>query len=259
MTHSVEAGESSRGDGTARRGRGVLLFLRDIVVIFLVALLISFLVKTFLIRPFWIPSESMNDTLQVDDRIIVSLLTPTLIPVEHGDVVVFEDPGGWLPEQQHQAETGVAGALDWFLTFVGLAPEDQHGYLIKRVIGLPGDTVQCCNDFGQLLVNGVPIDEPYLHLDQEGQPASSTTFDVTVPEGHLWVMGDNRNHSGDSRAHMDAPGGGFVPMQSVVGRAIVISWPVERWTWLDDYPQSFVGVEAQGAPAPQLLPQAMAH
>ena len=100
MTDTVEAGRAGRGDGGSRGGRGVLLFLRDIVVIFLIALLISFLVKTFLIRPFWIPSESMNDTLQVDDRIIVSLLTPTLVPVEHGDVVVFEDPGGWLPEQR---------------------------------------------------------------------------------------------------------------------------------------------------------------
>ena len=259
MTDTVEAGADGRGDGRTRRGRGVLLFLRDIVVIFLIALLISFLVKTFLIRPFWIPSESMNDTLQVDDRIIVSLLTPTVIPVAHGDVVVFEDPGGWLPEQEHEPETGLAGAVDWFLTFVGLAPEDDHGYLIKRVIGLPGDTIRCCNDFGQLLVNDVPLDEPYLHLDQPGQPASSMAFDVTVPEGHLWVMGDNRNHSGDSRAHMDAPGGGFVPMQAVVGRAILISWPVDRWTWLDSYEQTFVGVESQGAATEVILPQAVAH
>lgn len=259
MTDTVEAGAHGRGDGGARRGRGVLLFLRDIVVIFLIALLISFLVKTFLIRPFWIPSESMNDTLQVDDRIIVSLLTPTLVPVEHGDVVVFEDPGGWLPEPQPETETGLAGAIDWFLTFVGLAPEDDHGYLIKRVIGLPGDTVRCCNDFGQLLVNGVPLDEPYLHLDQAEQPASSVAFDVTVPEGHLWVMGDNRNHSGDSRAHMDSPTHGFVPMSTVVGRAILVSWPVERWTWLDSYDQTFVGVESQGAETEAVLPRAVAH
>lgn len=257
MTDTVEAGDEGRGGKS--RGRGLLLFLRDIVVIFLVALLISFLIKTFLIRPFWIPSESMNETLQVDDRIIVSLLTPTLIPVERGDVVVFEDPGGWLPDELHEPETGIAGAVDWFLTFVGLAPEDEHGYLIKRVIGLPGDTVQCCNDFGQLLVNGVPIDEPYLHLDAPGQPASAEPFDVTVPEGHLWVMGDNRNHSGDSRAHMDGPGGGFVPMEAVVGRAIVISWPVDRWTWLDDYEQTFVGVESQGTATEVILPQVQAH
>lgn len=253
MTETVEA-----GGGRSRSGRGVVLFLRDIVVIFLVALLISFLVKTFLIRPFWIPSASMNDTLQIDDRIIVSLLTPAIIPVERGDVIVFEDPGGWLPqpEQQHE-EGGILGAVDAFLTFVGLAPEDDHGYLIKRVVGLPGDTVECCNDFGQLVVNGVPIDEPYLRLDQPGQPASSMAFDVTVPEGHLWVLGDNRNHSGDSRANMDSPGEGFVPLQSVVGRAIVVSWPMERWAWLDNYDQSFVGIESQGAPTEVRLPIAV--
>ncbi|WAC65625.1 signal peptidase I [Agrococcus sp. SL85] len=245
----VETGGAARPGG-----RGVLLFARDIVVIFLVALLISFLVKTFLIRPFWIPSESMNDTLQVDDRIIVSLLTPDLIPIEHGDIVVFEDPGGWLPEPQPQEETGLLGAVDWFLTFVGLAPEDDHGYLIKRVIGLPGDRVQCCNDYGQLMIDGQPIDEPYLRLDAPGEPASSLSFDVTVPEGHLWVMGDNRDHSGDSRAHMDAPGGGFVPIQTVVGRAVLVSWPLERWAWLDSYDESFVGLEPQGAGAWQVLP-----
>lgn len=256
MTERLEADEAGRGTRGGRRGRGLLLFLRDIVVIFLIALLISFLVKTFLIRPFWIPSESMNDTLQVDDRIIVSLLTPRLVPIDHGDVLVFEDPGGWLPEPETEPETGIGGVIDGFLTFVGLAPEDDHGYLIKRVIGLPGDTVRCCNDFGQLLINGVPIDEPYLHLDQDGQPASSTAFEVTVPEGHLWMMGDNRNHSGDSRAHMDSPTGGFVPISSVVGRAIVISWPLERWTWLDNYDQTFAGVEPQASLAETALPQA---
>jgi signal peptidase I len=251
MTDTVETGAVGR---ERSNGRGFLLFLRDLVVIFLIALLISFLVKTFLIRPFWIPSESMNQTLQVDDRIIVSLLTPAVVAVDRGDVVVFEDPGGWLPAPPAQQETGLLGAVDWFLTFVGLAPEDEHGYLIKRVIGLPGDHVQCCNDFGQLTVNDVPIDEPYLNLDAPGQPASSVPFDVTVPEGHLWVMGDNRNHSGDSRAHMDAPGGGFVPIASVVGRAVLISWPLERWTLLDSYQSSFIGVEPQSAPGERSLP-----
>lgn len=253
MTVTAEIGRADRGTGGS--GRGFLLFLRDLAIIFLIALLISFLVKTFLIRPFWIPSESMNDTLQVDDRIIVSLLTPTVFAIERGEVVVFEDPGGWLAEPAPaEDETGLAAAVDWFLTFVGLAPEDDHGYLIKRVIGLPGDRVQCCNDFGQLLVNGVPIDEPYLNSDVAGQPASSTPFDVTVPEGHVWVLGDNRDHSGDSRAHMDAPGGGFVPIASVVGRAVLISWPVERWTWIESYGSSFVGVEPQSASVSRGLP-----
>lgn len=228
-----------------RRGTrsSILLFLRDLVVIFAVALLVSFLVKTFLIRPFYIPSESMSDTLEVDDRVIVSLLTPTLIPLERGDVVVFEDPGGWLPEPTVEQPSGFAGAIDAFLTFVGLAPEDDHGYLIKRVIGLPGDHIVCCNDFGQLVINDVPIEEPYLTLDDEGMPASGQDFDVTVPEGHLWVMGDNRYHSADSRAHLEDPGGGFVPIDDVVGRAIVISWPFDRWVWLDNHDEVFAGLD----------------
>lgn len=236
MTDAVE-----RETGT--RGKGLLLFLRDLVVIFVIALLVSFLVKTFLIRPFYIPSASMSDTLEIDDRVIVSLLTPGMFELERGDVVVFEDPGGWLPAPTIEQPSGVAGVIDDVLTFIGLAPEDDHGYLIKRVIGLPGDHVVCCTDFGQLLVNDVPIDEPYLTLDDEGMPASGQEFDVTVPEGSLWVMGDNRYHSADSRAHLDDPGGGFVPIDDVVGRAIVISWPVERWVWLDDYDEVFAGVD----------------
>lgn len=227
--------------------RTVVLFLRDLAVIFLAALVISFLVKTFLVRPFYIPSPSMADTLEVDDRVIVSLLTPDLIQLERGDVVVFEDPDGWLPAPQADQPEGVTGAVDWFLTFVGLAPDDSHGYLIKRVIGLPGDHVVCCNDFGQITINGVPIDESaYVRLEEEGLPASGTDFDVTVPEGHLWVMGDNRYHSADSRAHMDDPTGGFVPVSDVVGRAIVVSWPVGRWQWIDDHDEVFSGVGTGG-------------
>ncbi len=231
-----------------RRGsRTIVLFLRDLAVIFLAALLISFLVKTFLVRPFYIPSPSMATTLEVDDRVIVSLLTPDLVQLERGDVVVFEDPDAWLPDPQVDQPEGVPGAVDWFLTFVGLAPDDSHGYLIKRVIGLPGDHVVCCNDFGQITINGVPIDETdYITLDQEGLPASGTDFDVVVPEGHLWVLGDNRYHSADSRAHIDEPTGGFVPISDVVGRAIVVSWPVGRWQWIDDHDEVFSGVGSGG-------------
>lgn len=236
---------ATKADG--RGSRTFLLFLRDLAVIFLAALVISFLVKTFLVRPFYIPSPSMSDTLEVDDRVIVSLLTPQLVQLERGDVVVFEDPDAWLPDPEVAQPEGVAGSVDWFLTFVGLAPDDSHGYLIKRVIGLPGDHVVCCNDFGQITINGVPIDESdYITLDQEGLPASGTDFDVTVPEGHLWVLGDNRYHSADSRAHMEQPSGGFVPVSDVVGRAIVVSWPVARWQWIDDHDDVFTGVGSGG-------------
>lgn len=226
------------GSVNESKRRSALVFLRDLAVIFVVALFVSFLVKSFLIRPFYIPSESMSDTLEVDDRVIVSLLTPRLVALERGDIVVFEDPGGWLPMPPTPAETGVAGVFDDFLTFVGLAPEDDHGYLIKRVIGLPGDHITCCNDFGQLMINDVPVDEPYITVE-EGLPASGQDFDVTVPAGHLWVMGDNRYQSADSRSHLGDPNGGFVPIEDVVGRAVVVSWPMNRWQWLDAYPAVF--------------------
>lgn len=236
---------ATKADG--RGSRTIVLFLRDLAVIFLAALVISFLVKTFLVRPFYIPSPSMSDTLEVDDRVIVSLLTPDLMPVERGDVVVFEDPDAWLPEPQVEQPGGVAGAVDWFLTFVGLAPDDSQGYLVKRVIGLPGDRVACCNAFGQVTINDVPIDESdYVTLDDPGLPASGTAFDVVVPEGQLWVLGDNRYHSADSRAHIGEPTGGFVPISNVVGRAMVVSWPVGRWQWIDDHDEVFSGVGTGG-------------
>ncbi|GAB3605803.1 hypothetical protein GCM10027413_12120 [Conyzicola nivalis] len=231
-----------------RKARGVKLFLRDILFIFLAALLISFLIKTFLIRSFYIPSESMMDTLHVNDRIIVNLLEPDLVPIEHGDVVVFTDPGNWLlgtekPVQQNPVVAGV----DAVLGFVGLSAPDSDDHLIKRVIGLPGDVVACCNDFGQLTVNGVPLEEPYIEIGDRTK-ATEKDFTVTVPEGYLWVMGDNRYNSADSSYHYsgdpDAPGTAFVPVKNVVGRAVLVTWPLDRWTWLDNYPLVFRGVDA---------------
>nr|WP_123354274.1 signal peptidase I [Frigoribacterium sp. PhB160] len=229
-----------------RRKRGFGTFLRDVVVIFLAALLISFLIKTFLIRSFYIPSGSMENTLQINDRIIVNELVPDLVDVKRGDVVVFTDPGGWLEGTAPvAAESGnpLTDGVSWFLTQVGLGTQDSNDHLIKRVIGLPGDTVSCCNDFGQMSVNGVPLDEPYVLLPPGEQRVSGDDFSVTVPEGALWVMGDNRYNSKDSRYNGDTPSKGFVPTDDVVGRAFVISWPVSRWTWLDDWPDVFRGTD----------------
>ena len=223
-----------------RKSRGVKLFVRDILVIFLAALLISFLIKTFLVRSFYIPSESMMDTLHVDDRIIVNLLEPELMPISHGDVVVFTDPGNWLPGgDEPDTRNPVAVAVDEVLGFVGLSAPDSDDHLIKRVIGLPGDVVTCCNDFGQLTVNGVPLEEPYAVVPTATSPAAPATFEVTVPEGMIWVMGDNRYNSRDSVFHRDEPGGGFVPIKNVVGTAFVINWPADRWSFLGNYPMVF--------------------
>ena len=176
--------------------------LRDVVVIVLIALLVSWGVRTYLVRSFYIPSASMENTLMIGDRLVVNVLASNAMPLHHGDIVVFEDPGGWLPGEPGQD-------------------------LVKRVIGLPGDTVSCCDAEGRMLVNGEPVDEPYL-ADPDG-PASTIPFDVTVPEGAIWVMGDNRAHSADSRLHQSGPYDGFVPLDHVVGRAFVIVWPISRW------------------------------
>ncbi|WP_082513410.1 MULTISPECIES: signal peptidase I [unclassified Leifsonia] len=225
-----------------RRNRGALLFVRDLLIIFLAAILISFLVKTFLIRSFFIPSESMRETLQVHDRIIVNELVPDVVPIERGDVVVFKDPGGWLMPTPPIEQNPVAAAFDWLLSLVGLSAPDSNDHLIKRVIGLPGDHVACCNALGQVSVNGVPLDEPYIVIPEGETRASKDDFDTTVPAGSLWVMGDNRYNSKDSRYNGTTPGKGYVPIDNVVGRAFVVSWPVEHWAWLGDYPETFGGV-----------------
>lgn len=229
---------------TQRKKRGVGLFLRDLVIIFMVALLISFVIKTFLVRSFYIPSGSMEQTLLENDRIIVNQLQPRLIPIEHGDVVVFRDPGGWLPPQTPMEQNPIVAGIDWVLSVVGLSAPDSNDHLIKRVIGLPGDHVVCCNALGQLSVNGIPLsEEPYVSLPPGDTKVSKDDFDVIVPDNSLWVMGDNRYNSKDSRYNGTTPGKGFVPMDNVVGRAFVISWPLDRWAWLDDYPDVFRGVE----------------
>ncbi len=240
MTREVQPAVVDGADSVQpRHGRGWKIFLRDILLIFLAALLISFLIKTFLIRSFYIPSDSMNSTLIQQDRIIVNQLEPALFPIEHGDVVVFRDPGGWLPPKANVPVNGFVGAVDAVLGFVGLTAPDSNDHLIKRVIGLPGDVVKCCNDFGQITVNGVPLEEPYILLPTGVTKATRDNFSVTVPAGKLWVMGDNRYNSADSAYHRDDPTGGFVPISNLVGRAMLISWPVDRWTWLDNYPVTF--------------------
>jgi signal peptidase I len=229
-----------------KKSSGVVRFLRDVALIILAAIVISFLIKTFLIRSFYIPSESMQDTLLVNDRIIVNELEPKLVPIQHGDIVVFKDPGGWLPPGTETTEpNGVAAFFDWALSIVGLTAPDSNDHLIKRVIGLPGDVVACCNAYGQMTVNGVPLDETkYLKLPAGVTKVSKDDFSVTVPDNSLWVMGDNRYNSADSRYNRDKPGNGFVPYDDVVGRAVLISWPISRWTLLDDYPVVFSGVES---------------
>lgn len=224
--------------------RSLFVLGRDLVIIVVAALVVSFLIKTFLIRSFYIPTESMEETLQRDDRIIVSQLLPALVPVERGDVVVFVDPGGWLSLQPGVSENDpLSSVLNAISLFVGLSSPNDNEHLVKRVIGLPGDLVECCDELGALSINGVPIVEPYTSLPEGVNKVSSSDFTVVVPDDALWVLGDNRYNSADSRRNTDKPGGGFVPLSNVVGRAIVISWPNDRWQWLGNFPESFVGVD----------------
>nr|WP_258046039.1 signal peptidase I [Leifsonia shinshuensis] len=241
MTDSTETMRPRR----ATRKSGWKVLLRDVVVIFVIAVLVSFLIKTFVARSFYIPSGSMENTLQINDRIIVNELQPSVFPLSRGDVVVFKDPGGWLPAAAPQTGNPIQQGVGAVLDFVGLGASDSDQHLVKRLIGLPGDHITCCNALGQMSVNGVPLKEPYVLLPAGQQAVSAKPFDVTVPAGKIWVMGDNRYNSADSRYHMDDPTKGFVPMNDVVGRAFVVSWPVSHWTWLSNYPATFAGTETK--------------
>ena len=233
---------SGLNSGRDRR-RGWLSFLRDVIIIVLVAILVSFLVKTFLVRSFYIPSGSMESTLMVNDRILVDEITPRFGGYERGDIVVFRDPGGWLPVRTDPPRSPIVEAVDWTLSLVGLSAPDSDDHLVKRIIGTPGDHVVCCNTIGQITVNDVPIDESdYLKLPSADSPASADDFDVVVPEDRLWVLGDNRYSSKDSRYNQEQPGKGFVPVENVVGRAFLITWPFNRFGMLDFHHEVFSGV-----------------
>ena len=223
-----------------RRGRNpFLLWLKEIATVVVIAVVLSFLIKTFLFRAFYIPSESMVNTLDINDRIFVNLLVPEPFALSRGDVVVFKDTKGWLPPTPPKAD-GPFSAVEDGLTFVGLLPDNSEQHLVKRVIGLPGDHVICCDAGGKITVNGASLDEKYVN---PAEVPAVRTFDVVVPQGKVWVMGDNRNHSADSRAHTDT-NGGFVDTADIEGKAAVIAWPMNRWAALDNYPDVFKNVPA---------------
>ncbi|MFC7218247.1 signal peptidase I [Streptomyces polyrhachis] len=214
----------------------------EVPVIIVVALLIALGVKTFALQAFVIPSGSMEQTIKIGDRVVVDKFSPWFGAEPHrGDVVVFKDPGNWL-----QSETGfeknddppVVKQVKAGLTWIGLLPSDRDQDLIKRVVGVGGDRVRCCDAQGRLTVNGAPIVEPYLY---PGDVPSLTKFDVKVPQGRIFVMGDHRSDSADSRAHLKGPYQGTVPEDLVVGKAMAIAWPVGHWRRLED-PDTYASV-----------------
>jgi signal peptidase I len=217
---------SGRHTRASKRGSGgVLGWLRESTIILVSAVALSLIVKTFLIQAFFIPSDSMKDTLIVHDRILVSKLTPRVFSIHRGDIVVFKDPGGWLPANLAPQPTGLAEGVQSALKWIGLMPTDSGEHLIKRVIGLPGDHVACAGAGQPVTVNGVAINETYL---KPGSQPSEVAFDVVVPADRLWVMGDNRQQSADSRYNQGREGGGSVPIANVVGVAFVTVWPLDR-------------------------------
>ena len=193
-----------------------------------IALLLAVVIKTYAIQAFFIPSGSMENTLEINDRVLVNKLVYDVRSIHRGDIVVFNGDGSWDPGTVPASTNFAVKFADGFASMFGFGhPGD---ILIKRVIGLPGDHVACCDAEGRVTVNGVPLTEgSYLY---PGDDPSEIRFNIVVPPGRLWVMGDHRFISDDSRDHLGDPGGGTVPESAVVGRAFVIIWPPSRWRFL---------------------------
>ena len=197
-------------------------FLRELPVIIIAALVVSIIVKTFLIHFFYIPSGSMENTLQVGDRIAVNKFGALFTDIKRGEVVVFGDPDNWLGSSAESEDSGIGAVVKTGLITVGVLPDPAKQYLIKRVIGVGGDKVVCCDKAGKVQVNGVSITEPYIFA---GDKPSDMQFNVDIPKGFIWVMGDHRGASADSRFHPDSANNGMVPLSKVVGRAVFVVWP----------------------------------
>jgi signal peptidase I len=219
------SGSKRRGAGRPRRKRS---FWREFPVLVVVALLLAVVIKTYAIQAFFIPSGSMENTLEINDRVLVNKLVYDVRGIHRGDIVVFNGDGSWDPGPVPVDTNFLVKFADGFASMFGFGhPGD---ILIKRVIGLPGDRVACCDAQDRVTVNGISLTEP-SYLYPRDSPSMSR-FSITVPPGRLWVMGDHRLISDDSRDHLGDPGGGTVPESAVVGRAFVIIWPPSRWRFL---------------------------
>lgn len=177
----------------------------------------------------------MESTLQIQDRIFVSSIDAKLFGLEKGDVVVFDDRKGWIPERFDSEKPGAIGQA---LALTGVVPDSAKRTVVKRIIGMPGDRVSCCGKNGSITVNGKELNETYVN---DIEPIKSLEFDVIVPEGKIWVMGDNRNYSGDSRVHQDIDGG-FIDIADVEGKVMATVWPLNRIRVMDSHPEVFSSV-----------------
>jgi len=227
---------TSQGSGSKRRRKSSSSMWRELPVLIVIALALAILLKTFLVQAFFIPSGSMENTLRVYDRVLVNKVVYHLRDIKRGDIVVFNGVDSFTPEVTITPPSNpISKALSWFGGLIGFAPPSETDF-IKRVIGIPGDHVVCCDAQGRITVNGVALNETsYLY---PGNAPSDMRFNIVVPKDRLWVMGDHRAMSSDSRAHIGDPGGGTVPIDKVIGRAFVVIWPVGHWTWLSN-PSTF--------------------
>jgi signal peptidase I len=217
-----DAKRSSRRTGESRSPRRQMPLWQETILLLALALVLAIVIKALFVQAFYIPSPSMEPQFIKNDRILVQKVSywGSASP-SRGDIVVFQDPGHWLSSADSAAPTSPVTKV---LEKVGLYP--TGGHLVKRVIGVGGDRVVCCDRQGRLTVNGHALNEKsYL---PKGMPPSTIKFDVTVPKNHLWMMGDNRSFSYDSRGHMGNPGGGFVDQDLVVGKVFALIWPASR-------------------------------
>ena len=235
--------EPSQPDAPAAGRRRQRHFWRELLIIVVAAAALTLMIKAFVIQVYKIPSASMENTLEVGDRVLVNKLVYHFRGIARGDIIVFSGQDSWGPDAPPPSSDPVVRLLSDVLSGIGL--KSSQTFYIKRVIGLPGDRVACCDAQGRVTVNGVPLAETsYLYPGD----APSFPFKVTVPSGHLWVMGDHRDDSEDSRYHLSDPGGGAIPESEVVGRAFLIVWPPSQLRDLP-IPSTFSQAALRSGPA----------